>query len=592
MYTPHVNGSGSCGASLHAHSSTLPCGLHVALAIITTFGLAVSICALVTYAPPGVGYCGGAASLLALTTWVVSSVKCSLPSVPTLRDVQVADGANAPVRTSTAPHASLVAPLPVPSTLTQPAFPLPDEVVNYMFSHLSGPNLVSVSRVCKLWHRLAAKDSLWQNICLRERLTLSGESFSHIDFHRDAYRRYKNLRHYILTIPPQVSTRTFVEKNCQIHSFLKTGNLFCSASLGHPSSRARLEVWDIALNELLNVRSSTKYINEVEIKLFGNKVYFICGEQKLYNRNPHDPATIEVHVFDTEHFAWKPKVLFDQVGYGEHDQPPMPLALEPKRAFTGQKDGAIGIWDLQYSDTLGGVLAYGGKDPKWDAACETEWQASYDHNELFTCYWGFESTLFNPTCPMPQGYFERYIMEPWRCYQHLYDNRLWLKGHTEGITALHISGPFLFSAAQDGTIKQWDLSTLHCVQTIATDLEPYPKIDRLQVVGQHIFGWRCGKIYQWDLVTGKYLWNLDEAQKSIDDFCIEGNLRFCTGTKHGIDGQIIEIYDLSNQERIKTLTIQPRSHLPHGYNQLQVVNNSIYALGENRLVQWDFSPPH
>ena len=544
---------------------SVACGLRIALATIAIVGIALSICSIVSYLPPSAGYCGGISSLLSLITLAI----CSVRSV-SARD-QRADATEQLSISDREP--------------AQPTSPLPcDVLIHHIFNHLDGCDLTRASQVCKPWNLAASDNQLWERICLQETIAPLEEQILDAYNYQAIYHDAKELNCRIRKVTPKelkISTSTSkIDRGLgsRAMAFLRTNDRMFLYFMN-----SRFEMWDSSLSKCL-FSMPTWSLSCVEIKCVGNSVY-------LAGRSNSGFFTYCVYPFEFEngHLSSKPKWSFE--GAEKWRSHETEFELGGHQVLIGQKDGVIDIVDLTSEGLMrmrirvesdGETIDY-TEQSNWNREDERCWEASFAKKEQkYVADFLKELLLW-----MKEGKCEREMIETRRNNHLVIQQCERLVGHTDAITDLRITGKYLLSSSQDGTIKQWNLSTCECIQTIVTKFERGAIL--LQATDRSVFGIGSEEektiICQWDLLTGECLHQINLGEPGFTTYHVTGNLLFRFYWPRLI--KTMEIYDLSTQERIKTLTCQ----LDFWSSPFDFTNNCLYLLdNENQLFIWDFSP--
>ena len=565
------------------HRENIVCGLRVALAIIAACGFAVSICAIVSYLPPRIGYSAGAACLCALAVLAICSVnsqRCG--SIPHQDDLTNADESTrisgygqAQPKRAAQPYKSsqLARTAPCPTIIGSK--PVPDEICNSIFILLDGPDLARASLVCKSWHRIASNDPLWERLCIQDIISPTEGQISLTYDQQDIYRRAQILNQKIRKVIPRELKIPIAKKKCTSALLIVGDRVFFLKDL---TCGCKLEMWDASLSTRL-FSAPVFHSYWPRLKLIGNTVYFISTS---------DHGAVRVYPFEFENGGLNPQPeLYFEAGQKWNFFRNAQFELGDGKAMAGQKDGSIEIIDLKSEglirrDKEGKQIDY-TSEVHWNESRERDWQASFNHTQYEYVTWLYLLTGEQEKIWMQKGEAEREIMQASRNIHLTIQNRKKLIGHTDDITALKAVGNYLFSSSKDGNIKQWDLSSYTCIQTIKTEFEQGASL--LQVAGRYIFGLE-GKekktICQWDLKTGECLRRID-LPGDCDSFQIYGNLIFCLFYQK--EKKIIEIYDLLTNERIKAFNYQGESW----GGSFVFENHRLHLLDSNQLVAWDFS---
>lgn len=577
MHCLSLNGASSPCTSFKPHVN-LACGLHVALATIAACGLILSIAALVAYLPPIAGYCGGAGFILSLTTLAISCIvdqrDQSIRQVSenlSDTDIQTSESGTKPV------HRELV---------PQPTDVLSDEMYINIFRKLNGLDLARASRVCRRWNQVASDNRLWQLLCLQEVISPPEGQISSSYVYKDMYREAQILGHKIRTLTPKESqTPIFLSNNPNesdglAFAFLKTKDrMFIYFNL---NKQNYLVMRDNSISAYLSLAPIDEEIYQAQIKIIEDTVYLISTRWWWEEGSNNKRTDFYVYPFTIKEnkLEARPKMHFGEEGstiqYNRTQ-----FEVGKSQAYVGQKDGLIIIWDLESEGKLFGQarndphFCYEGSD--WDEYDEKAWRDSFGKKNLIKMLDASNRTFFW----MEEGEYQRDSMSIRRERHALLQKQKKLVGHTQEITTLRSAGNFLFSSAEDGTIKQWDLSTCQCIKTIETGFAK--GVSSLQTTGRYIFG--LEKMYrktirQWDLVTLECLFQIDLKEPCVS-FQVVGNLLFCC---HGMM-KTIEIFDLSTKARIKTLTDLSRSTNPH----FAFANQCFYLLYPALLTTLDYS---
>jgi len=110
------------------------------------------------------------------------------------------------------------------------------------------------------------------------------------------------------------------------------------------------------------------------------------------------------------------------------------LQIENNIVATGSVDATVRIWDLSQSDTYGSIPS--------NAISMTSYSPTSSEDEL---------EIQNTPSQLAPG--------P-NCCVDILDS------HVSEVTALHMQGDTLVSGSADKTLRQWDLSSGRCVQTL------------------------------------------------------------------------------------------------------------------------------
>ena len=402
----------------------------------------------------------------------------------------------------------------------------PDSLFLEFFRYLDARDLTEASLVSRNWHRIALDHSLWQNLCAQE-MILPAEMLE-LDF-KSVYLYSKLLKKNLQNIP-RTSRLSIPEvfnapKLRDFAHFYKVNDLFFFYD-----EKGSFQVWDSSFcrykigNEPYK---QTARIN-IQIKRFGQTVYFI-GDNG--NKHMHPPITEAwIYPFDLNAHQFLPMIKFPPSECKDCEAQPNVFAFCGNKAIFGCREGLIITWEVSRIE-----------------AKDKERKSPF------------------PETPLNEKPFQR----------------TFLKGHTSRIIALRTFRNFLFSCSEDGILKQWDLTTNVCIQTIETGVKF--RIALLDVAGRYVFANKNNVIYQWDYVTGEFIHHIEFASW-CQTFQVLGNLIFFFNSTIG--HAKLEIYDLSTKKRITTVACENVKHL----SNFVIENHRIYFLGRNELIVKDFSP--
>ena len=350
------------------HRESIACGLRVALAIIAACGFAVSICALVSYMPPRMGYCGGAACLCALATLAIYSVSSQCPAP---RSQHQASDESPRISNDVPTQPRLpIQPYTQPTSATQLRHTLPVEMYNCIFIQLAGPDLARASLVCKSWNHLASNDLFWEHLCVQENISASEGQISASYDHQEIYRCAQILNQKIRKVIPK-ELKTPISKPKNPYAFFRARDRIFLYS-NDSSSKCRFEMWNASLSIRL-FSGSVCYSYLPRFKLIGNTIYFIAPE-------PH--GAVQVYPFDFENSRLKPQPKLHFKG----DEKwfylrPTQFEIGEGKAIVGLKDGSIEIIDLKSEGVI--PVCYDGKQMDYtgelngNETSECTWQASF-----------------------------------------------------------------------------------------------------------------------------------------------------------------------------------------------------------------------
>jgi|GEM_PF-4030906 len=530
---------------------------YVALAIIAACGLALSVCSLISYLPPEAGYFGGSLCISSLIIFAVLSMrKCSIQNENHSTNATDAEQgqilpkiSNGHRKENGSIKTREVIPLPI----------LPDDVFVRIVEFLGARSVWTLSQVCLRWSQVVSIDSLWQKFCQQESFCTYGKAFPP-HCYKEAYQKSKIFKNRLLLYTPeQKISVTALNKPSYLgdgdNAFLITKERCFIYHPGTPENQ--IEIWDATLKTRL-LWKTIPSIRDVCLRYIGKIVYVIGWEKVDFLC-----SNIYVYPFNVETNTFMPTLEFSQA-HRTHLKPKTQFAINDKQAFTSQEDGGIRVWDLELDgrpDTEGCIRVF-------------LWHDKWSFITKFTC--------FQETSGTDRPH-EKKILE----------------GHTNEITELQIFDNFLFSASE-GTIKQWDLSTEQCIQTIETGLDK--GITHLQVAGQYIFvsTEKRDKVYQWDLFTKNLLFTVD-CEYACDTFFPFYNFLFCS--HEGEEGAyLIKIYDLSTRKCIKEKVVDYKT-CPNEFseNYMQFFDDRLYFIrsfishdffpqgqDETQLMTWDF----
>lgn len=541
---------------------------YVALAIIAACGLTLVVCSAISYLPPNTGYWGGAFCISSLILFAILSIgkRCS-----------VSKNYQNPFNFSDVGQAKSH------SFSLQRTHVVPDEIysnvfyLGVIFNILNGNDLTRVSQVCKQWKKLTADDQLWRKMCFSESI-LPPEGLMVPSSYKNTYRNSRALQCCL-----QKKTYKFSVLNPpkNTRKFLKHKNYFFLYRNPLGYAKKMFEVWDSSLRiRYSNIKIKCVDPVKVEIKLTGQNVCFI--EREL------GATPVYIHRFNLVTNKFLTPIRFKQKEDGSIANTAFELAED--RAFIGQKDGGIVVWDLKQKSRKSifdppDAINY-PETSLWSEKDEQIWNDSYDRDKMekikqkwaTVCPWRIAQWAESN---MEAGEFQRSCMNSNREYHQTLQKRIWLKGHTKEILSLRAMGPFLFSASKDNTIKQWDVSRAQCVRTIETGFKY--EITSFHVAGQYVFGQDSHTICQWDFVTGECL-----SQINLKEYCLSfkivGNLLFCLCGSSERNSRAVEIYSLSSKTCNQKLLVQWRWD-----DHMQIIDNCLYLFGEECILKWDFS---
>ena len=521
---------------------TLVGALNIALSTISLCGIGLSVCSIISFLPPIAGYCGGAlciSSLIALAVLNIASKGSVLkdPShTSTAHDavqqmvpvILPKNQSGDTIRGTSAKSAEIlpILPLIIPD--------LPDEIYTYVFTYLGASSVSKVSQVCLRWSRLASIEELWTKFCMQEVFCPpeDGLAFSHS--YKNAYQNSKIFKHRVLQWESSeckmpIALPQEPSLHYAAHAFLGTKDRFFVL---HSGDEDQFEIWDVSLKARL-FWQIVPSMNRGWMKLIEETIFLIGWEEIRYT---HSLRNIIVYPFNIRTNQALPSMEFSQE-HRAHFNSKTPFDLNDSEAFTGQEDGVIRVWDL-----------------KSEGKVSTKDYIRYEE---------VENTGRSTEMKL-------------------------LKGHTKEITALRLAGNFLFSGAHDGTIKQWDLAILQCIQTIETGLDK--GVSFLKVAGPYVFGLtqQLNTICQWNIATKELLFRID-LEGMCNSFHIIYNLLFCY-FENKSKLQVIQVYDLSTKKCIKIHNCQTISGRISD-NLMQILNDCLYIKGNNELIAWDFSTP-
>ena len=563
--------------------------LYFALATIGASGLALSACSIISYVPPLAGCFGGVISLSTLTTLAIHYIvkrrsESAPPPRATDEEFVIPSEEPPPVLgvTSTESQEVVIQRPEIESSALIDMFP--DTLFLEIFKHLEDPcDLATASMVSRKWYHIASDKSLWKNLCTQKMVLPCGLTMS--ENAKALFQQTGVLKRNVQRVPherriaiPCVYTKLYSGSELDKPEFsqlLKANNLFFFYD-----NKGSFQVWDTSFRSyVIGQKFESSLFRNMHIKRFGQIVYFI-GD----NRYQLHLTEAYVYPFDLDTNRFLPMLEFPYSQFVEDCR--SIFEFGDQKAIFGCLNGQIIVWDLRYKGWEAHQRNHSDEyminyiEDLWTEADEKEWEASFLKKDLVERHY-----LRLGKITKEEGAFWREGNKGRRAYRHAIQNRIFLDGHTSRITALKSVDHFLFSCSKDGILKQWDLTTRSCIQTIEIGVKD--GFSLLEVADRYVFGKKDNFIYQWNYETGELV-NQIEFTYACQTFQIHGNLIFSfNGWRPAM-----EVYDLSIKKCIKVI----EGENIHSLSNFVIENNCVYLLGRDakdrssELVIWDFSP--
>lgn len=555
-FTPF--GSNSCGlVQLEPW-----CCIQIALNIVAFSGVALLFAAIVSYLPPVAGYVGGGAFACAVMILAIGNCCEERRNAPnSLADPEKKQAKISPMKFE-------------PAHITPSALVIPNVLYLLILQYLGGNDLVAASQVCHQWRHVAADNSLWERLCLQERICPLEHKLAPIPSYQCLYSVTQIWRGRIETGIPREQRIALPNQpeSTNFQSILKIDDYYFVHSCNSQNVNIpQFEVWDASFKHLLCKASlpCLDSFTDIRFKKISDVGYLFGWSRSITDREREKKSLSDIYVLriDLNTFQAMPYLSFPQQ-HRAHSHFKPPFEITKDKAFVGHENGEIYIWDLfcrgpSHLRPTGTYFSF--EDRVW-------WNEESKKNLLTT---------------------RGQIDDSWQFaqdYQRIIDQQKRLVGHSKAITALLIADDYLFSCSLDSTIRHWDLKTYRCLRIFEMGLGE--QITQLKIAGRYLFGLIKGGddkkiIAQWDFHTGECL--LHQAlEKKYHTFCIVGNLIVFAYAQNA--NKIIDILDLSSQVCLQSLTV-PYSTSLNEY-AMQIVNNSIYATGVNMLHTWNYSSPN
>jgi WD40 repeat protein len=151
-------------------------------------------------------------------------------------------------------------------------------------------------------------------------------------------------------------------------------------------------------------------------------------------------------------------------------------------------------------------------------------------------------------------------------------------GHQDWLWSVTVSGKWLFSSGDDKTIKQWDIDTGSLIYTFEGHQE---SVRAVAVSGKWLFSASDDKtVKQWDIATGSLIYTFEGHQESVRAVAVSGEWLFSAS-----DDKTIKQWDIATRECVHTFT----NH-QDWVSSLAVSGEYLFSGSHDKKIkQWDIA---